>query len=357
MFADQRRFCANLASPLQRTITLGVWVIVGWGATTLAPAGDLPQRFEFSEVHMGMPVKIALYTGDAEAANRAAKAVYARFIELNAIMSDYDAESELSQLSHSSPHGTPIAVSEPLWFVLSRSQQLAEQTHGTFDVTVGPMVRLWRRARRHGELPSTERIEEAKAAVGYQLMKLDPSTHSVQLLRPKMQLDLGGIAMGYAVDEGLKILKQQEIKSAMIDASGDIGVTDAPPNTPGWRIGITPLKAGAPASQYLLLSNAAVTTSGDAFQFVEVGGKRYSHIVDPKTGYGLNHHSAVTIVASDCITADSLATAVSVLGPKAGIEFVEKQSGVAALVLQGSEDKPEVCQSKRWKSLQFDSPK
>ena len=324
-----------------------------WGTASSAPAGGTNTRFEFSEVHMGVPVKIALYTADVKAANRAAQAVYARFAELNRIMSDYDPESELSQLSHSSPHDQPVAVSGPLWFVLSRSQQLSEQTDGAFDVTVGPLVRLWRRSRRNGELPSADRIQESQAAVGFERMQLDAARHSVRLTKAKMQLDLGGIAMGYAVDEGLKILKHLGIPSAMIDASGDIGVSDPPPNSRGWRIGIVPLKPDAPPSRYLLLANAAVTTSGDAFQFIEIGGKRYSHIVDPKTGYGLANHCSVTIVAPDCITADSLATAVSVLGPKAGLEFVERQPNVAALILRGSDEKPEVYESIRWNRLDF----
>lgn len=312
-------------------------------------------RFEFSEVHMGMPVRIALYTADKAAANRGAEAVYARFAELNKLLSDYDPESELSRLSRTSPHNHPVPVSEPLWFVLSRSQQLAQQTDGAFDVTVGPLVRLWRRARRIGELPSPERIEEAKQAVGYEYLKLDVVTHGVQLLKPKMQLDLGGIAAGYAVDEGLKTLKQHGITSAMIDASGDIGVSDAPPDSIGWRIGIMPLEPNALPSRYLMLSNAAVTTSGDAFQFVEIGGERYSHIVDAKTGYGLSDRSAVTIVAPDCITADSVATAVGVLGPEAGLHFVEQQSDVAGLALRERDGKLNVYESKMWKKLPFET--
>jgi thiamine biosynthesis lipoprotein len=165
---------------------------------------------------MGVPVRIALYSTDAEAANRAAKAVYARFAELNRIMSDYDPDSELSRLGRSAPHDKPVAVSQPLWLVLHRAQQLAEQTGGAFDVTVGPMVRLWRRSRRSGELPSPERIEQAQAAVGFRHLLVDDVKHSVRLTRPKMQIDLGGIAMGYAVDEGLRILKKHGIHSAMM---------------------------------------------------------------------------------------------------------------------------------------------
>jgi thiamine biosynthesis lipoprotein len=163
-----------------------------------------------------------------------------------------------------------------------------------------------------------------------------------------MRLDLGGIAAGYAVDEALRVLNAHGITRAMVNGSGDIGVSDPPPGVQGWRIGIAPLeKPDAAPSRYLLLSNAAVTTSGDAFQFVEIGGQRYSHIVDPRTGLGLTDRSSVTVVARDCITADSLATAVSVLGPEKGLELIEATPGAAALIFHLSAGGPVVRESRR----------
>jgi thiamine biosynthesis lipoprotein len=334
------------------------WGALTWGVASAAAAGDTtPRRYEFTEIHMAAPVKLALYSDNEGAANRAAQAVYARFAELNRVLSDYDPESELSRLSHSSPHATAVPVSDPLWLLLERSYQLSEETAGAFDVTVGPLVRLWRRARRQGEFPSDERLNDARAAVGYQSMKLDPKRHTAQLLRPKMQLDLGGIAMGYAVDEGMAILKQHGITSAMIDASGDIGVSNPPPGKRGWRLGLVPLEMNGPPTKFLLLANAAVTTSGDAFQFVELAGKRYSHIVDPKTGLGMTDHSAVTVVAPDCMTADSLATAISALGPQAGLKLADKCADVAVYIVRGSHKPPEQFESSRWEKLTFDNPR
>ena len=170
--------------------------------------------------------------------------------------------------------------------MLSRSQLLAAQSEGTFDITVGPIVKLWRRARRSKEMPSPERLAEARRAVGYRYLQLDPKKHTARLLRPGMRLDLGGIGMGYAVDESLALLRSLGITRALLDASGDIGVGDPPPGKEGWKIGIAPYAADAPPSRYLILANAAVTTSGDAFQHVDIGGKRYSHVVDPRTGLG-----------------------------------------------------------------------
>ena len=304
-----------------------------------------PARFEFTEPQMGVPFKIVVYAADERAANRAARAAFRRIEQLNAVLSDYEDESELNRLSRSSPHAEPVQVSDDLFRVLELSQSLAERTEGAFDVSVGPLVRLWRRARRQRELPTEERLAAARRAVDYRAIKLDPERKTVQLTRPQMRLDLGGIGMGYAVDEALAVLKEQGIESAMIDASGDIGVSDAPPGKSGWRIGISPEGPQRTLTRFVLFANAALTISGDAYQHVEIDGVRYSHIVDPKTGLGLTDRSAVTVIAKDCTTADSYATAISVLGPKKGLKLAAHTPGVEALIVRVENRRPQRFES------------
>ncbi len=283
---------------------------------------------------MGVAFKVLLYAADKPAANNAAQAVFDRIAALDQAMSDYKPDSELSRLSDAAPCPQGVPVSESLWLVLSRAQLLAEQSGGAFDITVGPYVKLWRRGRRQKELPRPEGLAEAARAVGYKNLELDSENHRVRLLQPGMRLDLGGIAMGYAVDESLALLRAAGISSALVDASGDIGVSAPPPGVPGWKIGIAPMVPGGPPSRILLLANAAVTTSGDAYQFVEIAGRRYSHIIDPRTGLGLTDRSAVTVVAPDCITADSITKAVLVLGPEAGLKLIDATPGAAAIVVR-----------------------
>ena len=171
-----------------------------------------------------------------------------------------------------------------------------------------------------------------------------------------MRLDLGGIGMGYAIDRALTVLQQRQITVAMIDASGDIGVIGQPPGTTGWRIEIDPLGrresglAGkkVPPPLVLTLTNAAITTSGDAFQAVEIEGVRYSHIVDPRTGLGVIGSTGVTVIAADATTADALATTLSVLGPEAGLPLVEATPTAAARFVQLQDGKPVVTKSRRW---------
>ncbi len=306
------------------------------------------RRFEFHRTQMGVPFAAAFYACDEEAANKAIAAVWARIEFLNSLLSDYDSNSELMHLCRDSGPGKPVIVSPELFRVLSKSVEVSEQSDGAFDVSVGPLVKLWRRARRQKELPDPRQLHEARALVGFRNIKLcrlctparqaggqeSPSDDggTVELLKGGMKLDLGGIAVGYACDEAIKVLKQHGITRAMIDGSGDIVVSDPPPEECGWRIGIASLREpDAEPKLFTRLVNCSISTSGDAFQFVELGGRRYSHIVDAKTGLGLTKRCSVTVIAPDGITADALATAVTVLGPERGLKLIESQPRAAAL--------------------------
>jgi FAD:protein FMN transferase len=317
-------------------------------AAIAAPA-ELPlTRFAYEQTHMGVPFAIVLYAADESTANKASTAAYARIAALDAILSDYNPDSELSRLSDSAGSGQVVPLSEDLGRVLRVSQDLAERSDGAFDVTVGPLVRLWRRARRQHKLPGADDLAAARAAVGYQHLRLGDNGRTARLLATDMRLDLGGIGMGYAVDQALAVLREHGINRAMIDASGDIGLGDPPPDAAGWRIGVAPLAEDGTPSRFVLLSNAAITTSGDAFQHVEIDGRRYSHIVDPHTGLGLTDRLAVSVVSADCTTADSLATAACVLGVRAGFELIEATPGTAALFVRQVDDQVTECSSRDW---------
>ncbi|MFN5756707.1 MAG: FAD:protein FMN transferase, partial [Planctomycetia bacterium] len=134
-----------------------------------------------------------------------------------------------------------MAVSDDLWRVLERAVAIREATGGAFDPTVGPLTALWRQSRRSGELPRPDKLAAARAAVGPEKLLLDRDRREVQLTAEGMRLDLGGIGMGYAIDRALEVLRKRSITAAMIDASGDIGVSGPPPGSPGWRIEVAPL--------------------------------------------------------------------------------------------------------------------
>jgi thiamine biosynthesis lipoprotein len=319
--------------------------------------GDVAlDKFQSSEIHMGVDFTIVLYAPDQKAANRAFRAAFDRIEQLNKVMSDYDPESELSRLSDASPTPAPVPLSDDLFHVLWRANSWSEKTGGAFDVTVGPVVRLWRRARRRRQLPSKQRLEEARKAVGYRNLRLNPDKQTAAMLKADMRLDLGGIAKGYAVDEALRTLRGLGIRRALVNGSGDIGAGDPPPGKPGWTVGVAPLKPGGKPSLLLSIADQAVATSGDAFQYVEIDGRRYSHIVDPHTGLGLSDHSSVTIVAPKCTTADALASSVSVLGPRKGLALVERTKDAAALIVRKPGKKVETYRSERFDRLPQAAP-
>ena len=325
---------------LQRVVALFGSAGAFWGTAIVARAADSPvvRKYEFAEPHMGTEFKIQLYAPDEKTANQAARAAFDRVAALDRMLTDYDSTSELSRLSATSPAKQVVPVSPELWTVLEKGQRLAAESGGAFDVTVGPLTRLWRRARRQQQMPTKDRLAEALAATGYKHLTLDPKRRSAQLTRPGMRLDLGGIAKGFAADEALAVLKKNGLTRAIIAASGDMALGDPPPGEKGWRIAVGAPDPKEKPARYLRLANCGVSTSGDAYQFVVLDGKRYSHIVDPRTGLGLTQRSSVTVVAPDAVTADALATAICVLGPKAGIDLAKKHDGVEALVARVTDE-------------------
>jgi thiamine biosynthesis lipoprotein len=280
--------------------------------------------------HMGVTWTVTVYAASRPAGVAACAAAHAEVARLETILSDYDPASELSRLSAAAPTPDPIRVGDDLWRVLSRAVAFRDATGGAFDPTVGPLTMLWRRARRTGTLPPAEALAAARAAVGGDRLRLHPDRQAVSLVRPAMRLDLGGIGMGDAADRAVEVLRRQGVAAAMIDASGDIVVFGVPPGKTGWRVASAPLGRAEPPAADLVLTDAAVTTSGDAFQAVTIDGVRYGHVVDPRTGLGVAGPAAVTVIGPDCTTADALATAALVLGQESGLRLVDSMPGCSA---------------------------
>ena len=314
-----------------------------------APAAGTLSRFEESQPHMGTVARIVIYAPSAEAAAAATRSAFERIRELDNILSDYQAESELTRLSHQSG-GPPVEIGSDLFRVLDAAQNLAVRSDGAFDVTAGPVIQLWRRARRQRALPDTDRVAAALELTGFRRLALDTKQQTAQLAKSGMRLDVGGIAKGYTADEALKTLKRAGIERALVALGGDIAVSNPPPTKKGWTVEIASLNLpGAPNPSRLLLRNAAVSTSGDAEQFVEIGGIRYSHIIDPRTGRALTGRRSVTVVAPHGIDSDALATAVSVMEPVEGLKLIEARRDTAALIVAQTDQGIRTWKSKRWR--------
>ena len=293
------------------------------------------QRFSFMQPKMASPFNIIFYADDSLKASTLAQQCFSLVDSFVFIFSDYIDSSELMKLSNSSGiKAKPVKVSPALFDILLLSKFAYEQSKGTCDITVGPLVKLWRRARKTNKFPSDEMIKATRKLIGFDKVYIDTINKTVTLLTPGMQLDLGGIAQGYIAQKVLDFLTGQQIKSALINVSGDIVMSGAPPNTNGWTVGINvPETKDELLPKTLIMQNKAVTTSGDAYQFMEYNGKKYSHIVNPKTGYGITSQKNVTIIANDGTLADWLTKACSILPIKKAKRLANKL-GAEVLITQ-----------------------
>lgn len=318
-----------MKSSLSRLVRSGI-VLISLFAALVNGAAET-HRYDFTEAHMGTLWSITCYGNDLQAVKAAAHAAFVRVDALETCMTDYNPDSELIQLGKA-PFGQPYPVSADLFNILEASGKITRWSQGTFDVTAGPLIQVWRRARRQKELPGADRIAEAKAAMGWQYVALDRRHRSVTLHRPNMRLDLGGIAKGFAADAALKVLREHGFPRSLVAASGDLAIGDAPPGKPGW-----PVRIGDPVGRTNLvavtlnLHNVGVSTSGDAEQFVEIEGKRFSHIVDPFTGTGLTNRVQATLIAECATRSDALATAVCILGVERAIPLINRDRRLSAL--------------------------
>jgi thiamine biosynthesis lipoprotein len=214
--------------------------------------------------------------------------------------------------------------------VLRLGQEVAQLSGGAFDVTVGPVVRLWRRAARRGVLPDPEGLEAARRRMGPDLLELDLEAGTARCTVPGMRLDLGGIAKGLALDKALGVLRQGGASAGLVDGGGDVAAFGAPPGAAGWTVALEELGPRAA----LTLADGAVATSGDRFQGWELEGLRRSHLVDPRTAEALVGARSAGVLATDGALADALASALCVLGVEKGLDLLERLPGVEGWVAE-----------------------
>ena len=283
----------------------------------------------FTRTLMGTDVKIVLYAEDSLRAGNVAELAFGRIAELNEYLSDYLVGSELSKLSNT--YGQPVRVTTDLWDVLSTAHEISRESGGVFDVTIGPVTRLWRHAIRRGVLPDAIALSEAKEKIGYVFIQLNPENRTVQLNQKKMRLDLGGIAKGYAADQALEVLTKSGYISAVVDAGGDIALGDAPPDADGWEIEVFSMDS---RGNKIILNNCGIAVSGDTFKYVEHRGIRYSHIVDPQTGYGVTHQRKVAVIAPNAMIADAWASTYSVMGWESITLNLQEQGNLSVRILE-----------------------
>jgi thiamine biosynthesis lipoprotein len=292
-------------------------------------------RFSFTESKMGSPFSITLYCEDSAKAKMLSVKCFALVDSLVTIYSDYLPDSELNRLCHSAGSNTSFKCSPALFDILKLSKEAFEKSKGTFDITLGPLTHFWRKQRKEKTFPDSTLVKEKLQLTGFNKFKIDTVNQSVSLAQKGMQLDLGGIAQGYIAQKTIDILKRNKIENALVDVSGDIVCIGKPPGKTGWAIAVSvPKNEHELLSRQLILSNCAITTSGDTYQFIEHNGKRYSHLLNPSTGYGITSQKQVTIIATNGAVADWLTKACSILPVKDAKKLAQRMN--AGLLIVGS---------------------
>ena len=305
-------------------------------------------RYEYTHQQMGTQIGLVFYdhNEDMARADSIAQLVFARIDELNCTLSNYLPNSEINKLSSGS--NINVAVSNDLFRLLQISGDYAAKTNGAFDITLGPLIELWKKARKNRQIPSMAEIKPAQQRTGYGNLEF-PMLNTVRLKQEGMQLDVGGIGKGFAADEAISLLKSNGINAALVDMGGDVTVSNAPPNKEFWVLGFSYYdKNGKEVFRKIKLKNQAVATSGDLYQYAVIDGKRYSHIINPKNGMGLSNNIQVTTIAPNGTMADAYASALSVLGIGEGSKIVQETMNLEVFMV---EDVPGSYQ--QWNSSGF----
>jgi len=304
------------------------------------------KKYEFSHQQMGTQIGLIFYApGDVDA-GAIARSVFQRIDDLNVSLSNYIEDSELNNLGKSA--NIEVDVSRDLFKILKVSVVYSEKTNGAFDITLGPLINLWKAALKLGRLPTEQEITSALEKTGYRNIEF-PTARSVKLRKTGMQLDLGGIGKGFAADEAIKVLQENGINAALVDMGGDITVSGPPPNKEYWILGFSYFdERGEEVFTKIKLRNQAIATSGDLYQYTLIDGKRYSHIIDPKSGRALSNRIQVTTMAPNGTMADAYASALSVLGIRDAKKIVKETTDLEVFMV---EDLP--GQYERWSTPGF----
>ncbi|MBN1766379.1 MAG: FAD:protein FMN transferase [Sedimentisphaerales bacterium] len=310
---------------------------------------------------MGTFARIQVRCTDKEAGLQGLADAQASLDEVDRLMSTYRSDSELSRVNRQA-HQNPVKISPETYHVLKKACYYNELTEGAFDITVSPLLKIWKEASEKNQLPRTEELEQAQKNVGTEKLILSESNTdlTVSFAQGGIELNLNAIAKGYAVDQALARLRRPGIIGALVDIGGEIACFGQ--NRPGqdWIVGIQDPFATDntnPLSQHprwrVRLQDGAIATSGNYRRYVTINGKNYSHIIDPRTAYPAQNIPSVTIIAPYTIDADALATAVSVMGIKEGLKLIESLENTEAFLVTGTNEKPVLYRSKGFSEFEI----
>jgi len=287
-----------------------------------------------TELLLGTVVDISISGYDeASVASKAAEAAFREIERVESVFSAYKEGSAITQIN-SLHEGDPITVDDEVIYVMRRAMDMSKRLDGAFDVTISPLRRLWVSRTSENRLPTQEELDAALFLIGFKYVSIDPEKKEITLKKEGVKIDLGGIAKGYAVERAIAVLKRYGIRNAIVNAGGDLYCLGRKSSRTRWKVGIRdPLKKDRLLGE-LSVENEAVSTSGGYERYSVVNNVRYSHIIDPRTGFPVTSNPiSVTVVAGDAILSDAFATGISVLGLERGIEAIRTSEDVEAIIV------------------------
>jgi FAD:protein FMN transferase len=328
------------ADPIKKQLyALGILIIIS--AAALGIRFFTAPRFKTAssgtrEV-MGTFVNIVSVAPDSKTANASIEAAFLELVRIDEMMSDYKPASPLSQINKNA-FKEPVAASREIMEVLSIAKKYSKLSGGAFDITIGPVVDLWRNSQKQGVKPTDEELAKAKAKVGYKKLILNESDNTVRFAVEGMRLDLGAVAKGYAIDSAVRVMKNSGAVAGFVDVGGDVLTFGVPPKPKKhWLIGLQDPTKENSLLLVLKINDMAIATSGDYQRYEEIDGKKYSHIKDPKTSQAAKALRSVTVIAPTAVVADILATMVSVMGPEKGLAMIEKMENTELIMIPADE--------------------
>ena len=305
---------------------LTLWTQPSWGQQPVPPV------LTEERVMMGTQVIIKVIDPDQEKAKKAIEAAFQEIHRLELLMSNFIPSTPLSQINQQAGK-SPVSVGPELFHIVERSVEFSKMSDGAFDISFASVGKLWN--FRQGVLPSPDAIKNQLPFVDYSQIKLDEESWSVYLPHSEMEIGLGGIGKGYAVDRAMEVLSSFGIQNAMAMAGGDMLVRGRKGDEP-WQVGLRDPDDEKKILAVLPLENQAISTSGDYERFFIKDGVRYHHILDPETGYPARLCRSVSILASAATTSDALTKPVFILGPERGMALVERLEGVEAIIVDST---------------------
>ena len=301
------------------------------GGPALAEDRPRADKVHLRAQAMGTVVDLTIWTADRAGAEQAARAVFDEFRRLEALMSTWIEDSEVSRINRAAGRKA-VPVSDEVLAVIQTAQAVAKKSGGAFDITVGAYRGLWKFDEDlDGTLPTDEQVAARRKKTGWRGVVVNPRRKTVKLRRRGMAINLGGIGKGYAVDRAVALLRDRGFSDFIIQAGGDLYVSGTKGDQ-GWRVGIRDPRGARDATFALTeIEDRTFSTSGDYERYMVSGGVRYHHILDPRTGQPARRSRSVTVMAPDALTADAWSTALFVLGADRGLELLAKQPGLEAV--------------------------